>query len=219
MKVLLLKDVYKLGRAGDVKRVADGYGRNYLLPQGLAVLATSGALKQAEHIRARADIQRSVINKEMSGIAEKLQGITVTFPAKASETGKLYGSITTQMIAEAVSEKAGVEVNRRQIEGQPLRTLGEHTVEVRLTVDLIPTIDVIVHREGEAVSTALEAAQAGEESTEMEDLESEVLEELEELEEPEEMEVLEEMEELEKLDEADSGEEMPGDEVELTEEA
>jgi large subunit ribosomal protein L9 len=219
MKVLLLKDVYKLGRAGDVKRVADGYGRNYLLPQGLAVLATSGALKQAEHIRARADIQRSVINKEMSGIAEKLQGITVTFPAKASETGKLYGSITTQMIAEAVSEKAGVEVSRRQIEGQPLRTLGEHTVEVRLTVDLIPTIDVIVHREGEAVSTALEAAQAGEESTEMEDLESEVLEELEELEEPEEMEVLEEMEELEKLDEADSGEEMPGDEVELTEEA
>jgi hypothetical protein len=75
--------------------------------------------------------------------------MTVAFPARASETGKLYGSITTQMIAEAVNQKAGLEINRRQIEGQPLRTLGEHTVEVRLTVDLIPTVTVIVHREGE----------------------------------------------------------------------
>jgi large subunit ribosomal protein L9 len=177
MKVLLLKDVYKLGRAGDVKRVADGYGRNYLLPHELAVLATPGALKQAEHIREKADIQRSVINKEMSGVAEKLQGMTVAFPARASETGKLYGSITTQMIAEAVNQKAGLEINRRQIEGQPLRTLGEHTVEVRLTVDLIPTITVIVHREGEAVRSAQAAPEAVEEIIEIEDFEGEELEE------------------------------------------
>jgi large subunit ribosomal protein L9 len=200
MKVLLLKDVYKLGRAGDVKRVADGYGRNYLLPHGLAVLATPGALKQAEHIRTQADIQRSVVNKEMSGIAERLQDITVTFPARASETGKLYGSITTQMIAEAASEKAGVEISRRQIESQPLRTLGVHTVEVRLTVDLIPTINVIVHREGEAVHTALEAEEDLEEIVE-EIVEVEVFEGDEEFEEPE------------------AGEEMPDDEVGLTEQA
>jgi large subunit ribosomal protein L9 len=177
MKVLLLKDVYKLGRAGDVKRVADGYGRNYLLPHALAVLATPGALKQAEHIREKADIQRSVINKEMSGVAEKLQGMTVAFPARASETGKLYGSITTQMIAEVINQKAGLEINRRQIEGQPLRTLGEHTVEVRLTVDLIPTITVIVHREGEAARTAQAAPEAVEEIIETEDFEGEELEE------------------------------------------
>jgi large subunit ribosomal protein L9 len=195
MKVLLLKDVYKLGRAGDVKRVADGYGRNYLLPHQLAVLATPGALKQSEHIRTQADIQRSVVNKEMSGIAEKLQGITVAFPARASETGKLYGSITTQMIAEAVSQKAGVEINRRQIESQPLRILGEHTVEVRLTVDLIPTITVIVHREGESIRTAKEAAAAVEESVEVEDFESEAFEE------------------------AEAGEELPADEAELSEQA
>jgi large subunit ribosomal protein L9 len=151
MKVLLLKDVYKLGRAGDVKRVADGYGRNFLLPQGLAVLATPGALKQVEHIRTQANTQRAVINKEMSSIAERLQGITLTFPARASETGKLYGSISTQNIADALSKKTGIEISRRQIEVQPLRKLGEYTVEVRLTVDLIPTINVIVHREGEAV--------------------------------------------------------------------
>jgi large subunit ribosomal protein L9 len=154
MKVLLLKDVYKLGRAGDVKRVADGYGRNYLLPQGLAVLATPGALKQSEHIREQASAQRAVLNKEMGTIAEKLADITVTFPAKASETGKLYGSITTQMIAEAVAQKAGVEIARRQIDTQPVRTLGEHKVRVRLTVDLIPVIKVVVYREGEAVSAA-----------------------------------------------------------------
>jgi large subunit ribosomal protein L9 len=151
MKVLLLKDVYKLGRAGDVKRVADGYGRNYLLPHGLAVLATPGALKQAEHIRSQAAVHRNALNKEMSGVAHRLEGVIVTFPARASETGKLYGSITTQMIAEALSKKAGTEIARRQIDVQPLRNLGEHTVHVRLTVDLIPTVKVIVHREGEAV--------------------------------------------------------------------
>jgi large subunit ribosomal protein L9 len=154
MKVLLLKDVYKLGRAGDVKRVADGYGRNYLLPQGLAVLATVGALKQAEHIRDQASAQRAVLNKEMGGIAEKLTDIVVTFAAKASETGKLYGSITTQMIADAVTQKAGVEINRRQIDTQPVRILGEHKVRVRLTVDLIPVIKVVVYREGETVAAA-----------------------------------------------------------------
>jgi large subunit ribosomal protein L9 len=149
MKVLLLKDVYKLGRAGDVKRVADGYGRNYLIPHGLAVLATAGALKQAEHIRARANEQRAVLNKEMDAIAKKLEGVVVTFAAKASETGKLYGSVTTQMIAEALQKKTGVEVSRRQVDMQPLRNLGSYKVSIRLTVDLIPHISVIVHREGE----------------------------------------------------------------------
>jgi large subunit ribosomal protein L9 len=173
MKVLLLKDVYKLGRAGEVKRVADGYGRNFLLPQGLAVLATPGALKQAEHIRTQANAQRAVINKEMSGIAEKLQGITLTFPARASETGKLYGSITTQNIAEALSQKTGVEISRRQIEGQPLRKLGEHTVEVRLTVDLIPTINVIVHREGEATPLPQAVSEAAVEADAVEEIELE----------------------------------------------
>jgi large subunit ribosomal protein L9 len=149
MKVLLLKDVYKLGRAGDVKRVADGYGRNFLIPHGMAVLATAGALKQAEHIRARANEQRAILNKEMDAVAKKLEGVVVTFAAKASETGKLYGSVTSQMIAEALQKKTGVEVQRRQVDMQPLRNLGTYKVSIRLTVDLIPHISVIVHREGE----------------------------------------------------------------------
>lgn len=166
MKVLLLEDVYKLGRAGDVKKVANGYGRNYLIPQGLAVLATPGALKQVEHIRARASAQRAALNEEMSGVAEQIEGLELTFAMKAGETDKLYGSVTTQMVADSVKEKTGFEIDRRQIDAQPIRMLGEHKVNIRLTVDLIPEITVLVHREGEAAELAFEAQ-------EVEDLETE----------------------------------------------
>ncbi len=149
MKVLLLKDVYKLGRAGDVKRVADGYGRNYLMPQGLAVLATPGALKQSERIRDQANARRAALNQELGAQAERLKDVILTFTSKAGETGKLYGSITNQMIAEAVTQATGVAVDRHQIDTQPIRTLGEHKVRIRLTVDLIPEIKVLVFREGE----------------------------------------------------------------------
>ncbi len=156
MKVLLLEDVYKLGRAGDVKKVAPGYARNYLMPQGLAVLATPGAMKHADRIKKQGEIKRAKVNQELGGVAEQLEGKRFTFAAKASETRRLYGSINTQMLAEAVSEEIGVTVQAKQIESQPLRMLGRHVVAVRLTVDLIPEIEVIVHREGETPESALE---------------------------------------------------------------
>jgi large subunit ribosomal protein L9 len=157
MKVLLIKDVYKLGRAGDVKKVADGYGRNFLLPQGLAVLATPGALAQAEHIRTQANTKRAILNNELGGVAEILSKLTLTFPMKAGETGKLYGSITPAMIAETIQKRSGVEIQRRQMDIEPIRALGTYSVPVRLTVDLIPEITVIVHREGETVKMLQEA--------------------------------------------------------------
>lgn len=150
MKVLLLEDVYNLGRAGDQKKVADGYGRNFLLPQNLAVLATPGALKQADHIREQANTRRAALNQELGGMAEQLAEVELTFPAKASETGKLYGSITTQMIADRVNEDLGFDIDRRQLDTQPIRSLGEHMVNARLTVDLIPEFKVLVYREGES---------------------------------------------------------------------
>lgn len=176
MKVLLIKDVYKLGRAGDVKKVADGFGRNYLLPQGLAVLASPGALKQAEYIRKTASAQRDRLNQELSDVAGQLEGLKLTFPAKAGETGKLYGSITTAMIAEAIEKSAGNKIDRRQIDSQPIKTLGVHTAHVRLTVDLLPEITLLVHREGEAPETAYtaEVAAAPEEVGEFADLEAEL---------------------------------------------
>jgi large subunit ribosomal protein L9 len=151
MKVLLIKDVYKLGRAGDIKKVADGFGRNFLIPQGLAVLATAGALKQIEKIRSTAEVRRTEQNSELKDLAKHINGITVVFSAKAGETGKLYGSITTQDVATAIQEKTRYEVKKQQVDMQPIRTLGEFTAHVRLTMDLVPEVKIIVHREGEAL--------------------------------------------------------------------
>src|SRR5262245_23909329 len=121
MKVLLLKDVYKLGHAGDVKKVADGYGRNYLLPQGLAVLATASAVKQAETLRQNAAIARAKLNSELSGVAEKLGSLILTFAVKAGDTGKLYGSITPAQIADKIKAESGLEIDRRNVRHNPLR--------------------------------------------------------------------------------------------------
>lgn len=150
MKVLLIKDVYKLGHAGDIKRVASGYGRNYLIPQGLAVLATPGAIKQADYIRKKASENRAIMNEEMAAVAEQLAAVQLTFSARAGETGKLYGSITTKKVADTLQEKTGLNIDRKQLDMQPLRSLGEHVVPVRLTMDLVPEIKVSVLREGEA---------------------------------------------------------------------
>ena len=159
MKVLLTKDVYKLGRAGDIKKVADGYGRNYLLPQGLAVVATAGAIKQVERIRAQAEITRAQLNSELKDLASQIGGLTLVFAGKAGETGKLYGSITTQDVATAIQEKTRYEVKKSQVDMQPIRNLGEFTAHVRLTMDLVPEVKIVVHREGETLEeTEAEAA-------------------------------------------------------------
>jgi large subunit ribosomal protein L9 len=150
MKVMLIKDVYKLGRAGDVKKVADGYGRNFLIPQGLAVLATAGAIKQSEKIRSQGEIQRAQLNSELKDLAEHVNGVVLNFAAKAGETGKLYGSITTQDVATAIQEQTRYEVKKQQIDMQPIRNLGEYKARVRLTMDLVPEVKIIVYREGEA---------------------------------------------------------------------
>jgi len=157
MKVLLIKDVYKLGRAGDVKRVADGFGRNFLLPQGLAVLATPGAMRQVETIRAKATTRRAALNQEMASVAEVLKGAFVTFASKAGETGKLYGSVTSQMITDELNKKYNLQLDRHQVEIQPIRALGEFKAHARLTVDLTPEIKIYVHREGETPALPVEA--------------------------------------------------------------
>ena len=152
MKVMLIKDVYKLGCAGDVKKVADGYGRNFLIPQGLAVLATAGALKQIERIKGQAEVHRSSQNEELKGISEQINGVALDFTVKAGETGKLYGSITTQDVATALQEKVRFEVKRQQVDIQPIREIGEYTAHIRLTMDLVPEIKIVVHREGEVAA-------------------------------------------------------------------
>lgn len=162
MKVMLVKDVYKLGRAGDIKKVADGYGRNFLIPQGLAMLATASALKQVEKIKSQAEVRRTEQNSELKGLADQINGLTLVFDAKAGETGKLYGSITTQDVATAIEQKVRFEVKKQQIDMQPIRNLGEYTAHVRLTMDLVPEVKIIVHREGEVLDEGVvEAPAAG----------------------------------------------------------
>ncbi len=155
MKVVLTQDVLKLGKAGDIKSVRDGYGRNYLLPQGLAVLATPGAIGQAEDIRKRVQRQREQMATEYTALAARINDVTLTFQAKAGETGRLYGSITPAMLAARLSEKLGVEVDRRKIDTPPLRDLGQHRVSVYLAGDIAGTFNVNVIREGEVERPAV----------------------------------------------------------------
>ncbi|NOH04549.1 MAG: hypothetical protein HND47_22560 [Chloroflexi bacterium] len=103
-----------------------------------------------QKIKAQAEVRRNTQNEGLKGVAELIKEVTLVFAAKAGETGKLYGSITTQDIAAALTEKIRYEIKRQQVDTQPIRTLGEFTAHVRLTMDLIPEFKIIVHREGES---------------------------------------------------------------------
>jgi large subunit ribosomal protein L9 len=101
-----------------------------------------------------------VLNNELGAISEQINGLVFNFSSRAGETGKLYGSITSQMITDAINQKLGTKIDRHQVEAEPVRTLGEHKARVRLTVDLYPEIKVVVYREGEAPASAAPAAPA-----------------------------------------------------------
>jgi large subunit ribosomal protein L9 len=148
MEVLLLKDVEQLGYAGEVKRVADGYARNYLIPRGLVTMATPGAIKQAERERQAAERRKAEELSEAQALAQALDGMSVTFQARAGETDRLYGSITNVNIAEALQEASGLEVDRRKIDlEEPLKELGTHAVTIRLAPGAEAKISVVIERE------------------------------------------------------------------------
>jgi large subunit ribosomal protein L9 len=148
MKVLLLEDVDKLGLAGRVVTVADGYGRNYLIPRGLAKVADEGALKQADQIRKAGERKRARELADAQALAKRIEGLTLTFQARAGEKGKLYGSVTTAELAEALERELGLEIDRRKIVSDPLRQLGEHSLQVRLMSDVSADLRVVIEPEG-----------------------------------------------------------------------
>lgn len=153
MKVLLLKDIKRLGRAGETKRVANGYGRNYLLPRGLAVLATSGAIVRTDVQKAVAEQREERIRTDATALAERLSEVTVTFTVKASEKGRLYGSVTSAAIAEEIEKRTGHPVDKRKIElGEPLRLLGTHKVPIRLASGVMAGVTVVVERMSDSES-------------------------------------------------------------------
>jgi len=151
MEVLLKQDVKGVGHAGDIKKVAGGYARNFLIPQGLAMPANKGATKQAEQIKSAAERKHERELATATSLAARINALSLTFRARAADTGRLFGSITASDIAEALEQKLGVEISKRQIDlDHPLRDLGSHQVPVRLLSDVIPEVTVVIEREGEA---------------------------------------------------------------------
>lgn len=149
MKVLLTQDVYNLGHAGEVKTVADGYGRNYLLPRGMAILATPSAIKRAERIKQAATEKRAREKADVDALAEVIGRMTVTFNVRTGEKGKLYGSITSSHIADAIAKQLGSEFDKRKVAlREPIREVGAYTVPVRLSADTVPNVTVVVQQEG-----------------------------------------------------------------------
>ncbi len=145
MRVILRKDVENLGEAGTVQTVSDGYARNYLIPKGLAVVATPGELKVlAENQRVR---EQKIARQEqqLQALADRIAGTRIVFQARAGEGGRLYGSVTAGDIAEKLSSLVGTEIDRRKVAlEEPIRSLGEHTVTVHLVGKLRPQVTVVV---------------------------------------------------------------------------
>ena len=158
MKVILNQDVPKLGDAGSIQTVKDGFARNYLIPQGLATEATAGRLKNAE--QRLKSIQRKIEREEeaQKSLAESLDGLRVSMTARVGEQGRLYGSITSADVAEKISAAVGQEIDRRKVLlDEPIRSIGDHQVTVHLVGKLRPVVTVAVA--GEQVEEP--AAEAG----------------------------------------------------------
>jgi large subunit ribosomal protein L9 len=153
MKVILLEDVQGVGEAGAVATVADGYARNFLLPRKLAISATAGNLRNLEQHRALIKRKQQAEASTAAALAERLAGITVRLRVKAGEAGKLYGSITNAMVAEALASGHGVEVDRRAISfPYPIKMVGGHEACIHLhqEVEARVRIEVEAEEEGEA---------------------------------------------------------------------
>ena len=155
MKVVFLKDVPPSARAGDVKEVKDGYGRNYLLPRELAAVASAQALRRSEGLRKTAEDRRQREADEWRKLVTGMRGTPVTVLARAGQNGRLFGSVTTTMIATQLSAATGKEIDRRGIRiPAPIRQVGSYTVGVKLFEGVETEVRVTVKPDGEPVAEA-----------------------------------------------------------------
>lgn len=148
MKVILLKDIKAIGKKGDVKEVADGYARNYLLPKNLAVEASSGNLKNLNQEKQARQHKKETEETKARELAAKLNQVKLVFKVKVGEGGRLFGSITGKEIADQIQQTANIRIEKRQVElGETIKTLGEHQVTVRIYPGVSATILVQVAAE------------------------------------------------------------------------
>ena len=145
MKVVLRADVDNLGNKGDIVDVADGYARNYLVPRGLALKASSGSQKQADAMRRNREARDARDREAAQALAAQFEGRTITIKARAGAEGKLFGSVTSVDVAEAVQKQTGAEIDRRKINlDEPLKELGGVDLQVRLHADVLANLHVEV---------------------------------------------------------------------------
>ena len=151
MKVILTQDVKGVGKAGQLVEVADGYGRNYLLPRGLAVMATAGSARALQHQQEQLQrrLQREL--EQAKELAARLDGQQLAIPVRAGEGGRLYGSVTAGDIAEAIERQFGARVDRRRVDLEaPIKALGSYPVTLRLAPNVTATVTVVVEARAEA---------------------------------------------------------------------
>jgi len=159
MKVILLQNIKGVGRIGDVKNVADGYGRNFLLANKLAKIATDGTMKEVEFLKKKTEIEDKIAVEKAKEVAEKAKDIVLEFTKKASKTGKLFASLTKEEVAESLSKAVGGKIDPKNIDfnpstssgqevhGEHIKQEGEHLIEVELAPEIKVEIKVIVKGE------------------------------------------------------------------------
>ena len=148
MKIILQKEVEKLGVPGDVVTVADGYARNFLVPRGMAIPASKGAVRHAESLRRAHDTRVNKAKAEAEEFATRLAAKPIVVKARAGEDGRLFGSITTADLAEEIAGQAGETIDRRDIHlEEPIRSLGTHEVSIRLHPEVDATLSIQVEAE------------------------------------------------------------------------
>jgi large subunit ribosomal protein L9 len=146
MKVILLDDVAKVGRRGELRDVSDGYARNYLIPKKLALSASAGNMKNLDTIKRQQDAKASRIKSDAEALRARVEALVYEEKRQASEEGKLFGSVTSQDVAEFL-ESQGVKIERRRIHlDEPIKALGEHTVPVRVHNEVTAQLKVVVAR-------------------------------------------------------------------------
>jgi len=157
VKLILVQSIHRLGEAGDLVSVKPGFARNYLLPQGKALLATEGRVKEFEHKRRIAEERAARELKDLQAIKKQLEALKIEVGARAGESGKLFGSVTASQIADKI-EATGIAIDRRRIDlRDPIKEVGEHKVSVKLRRDLVAQISIHVVAEGGASPEDAEA--------------------------------------------------------------
>ncbi len=160
MEVILKEDVAKLGSRGDVVKVAEGYGRNFLLPKKLAIEATPANRAVIDQMKASAVRRLAREKGDAEGLAQQLSGVALAFTRKSGEHDQLFGSVTSADIAHELEHK-GFQIDRRKIQlTEPLRTVGEFNVSIKLHRDVVVPVKVAIHKEATAEAPAQETAEA-----------------------------------------------------------